>query len=100
MKKEDERLNSSIESLQNEINEWNTEHGANLLACMELLERDLEILNAPVRVAVSEHAFVMDGWIPNTSVKESSVALKMVSTIVETEEFVPSHHHGHDSHEE
>ena len=100
LKKEDERLNSSIESLQNEINDWNTENGANLLACMELLERDLEILNAPVRVAVSEHAFVMDGWIPNSSVKESSVALKMVSTIVETEEFVPSHHHGHDSHEE
>ena len=100
LKKEDERLNSSIESLQNEIDEWNAKNGANLLACMELLERDLEILNAPVRVAVSDHAFVMDGWIPNSSVKESSVALKMVSTIVETEEFVPSHHHGHDSHEE
>ena len=34
LKKEDERLNSSIESLQNEINDWNTENGANLLACM------------------------------------------------------------------
>ena len=97
---ESKKLNSTKESLEKDITAWNNNNGGNLLACIELLERDLEILNAPVRVAVSEHAFVMDGWIPTSSVKESSVALKMVSTVVETEEFVPSHHHGHDEHEE
>ena len=71
-----------------------------MLACIELLERDLEILNAPVRVAVSEHAFVMDGWIPSSSVKESSVALKMVSTVVETEQFEPTPHGHHGDHHE
>jgi len=98
--KENTKLISSKESLEQEIETWNKANGANLLACMELLERDLEILNAPVRVAVSNHAFVMDGWIPTASVKESSVALKMVSTIVETENFVHNPHHGHDTHEE
>jgi len=102
LQKENEKSVSTIEKLENELKNWSQEHGENLLACMELLERDLEILNAPVRVAVSEHAFVMDGWIPTSSVKESSVALKMVSTIVETEIFEQSHSHGnhHENQEE
>ncbi|MBJ99597.1 MAG: hypothetical protein CMB48_01115 [Euryarchaeota archaeon] len=101
LEKEKEKLITTQESFENEIDSWNSEHGADLLACIELLERDLEILNAPVRVAVSEHAFVMDGWIPTSSVKESSVALKMVSTVVETEKFESAPHHGHhDEHHE
>lgn len=101
LEKEKNKLISDLETFENEIDSWNEKHGADLLACIELLERDLEILNAPVRVAVSEHAFVMDGWIPSSSVKESSVALKMVSTVVETEKFEAAHHHGHhDEHHE
>ena len=103
LEKENKKMTSTIENLENELENWAQEHGENLLACMELLERDLEILNAPVRVAVSEHAFVMDGWIPTASIKESSVALKMVSTIVETEKFEQSHNHNehhHETHEE
>ena len=102
LEKENKDLISKLETLEGEIESWNSSNGADLLACIELIERDLEILNAPVRVAVSEHAFVMDGWIPSSSVKESSVALKMVSTVVETEKFEPTPHHGHhdDHHEE
>ena len=96
LEKEQGDLTSKMEGLENELEDWSQKHGANLLACMEVLERDLEILNAPVRVAVSDHAFVVDGWIPTSSVKESSVALKMVSTIVETEKFEQSHDHSHD----
>ena len=97
---EQKNLVSRQENLEKEIDSWNSTNGANLLACIELLERDLEILNAPVRVAVSEHAFVMDGWIPSSSVKESSVALKMVSTVVESEKFEPTPHGHHDDHHE
>ncbi len=95
LEKDAEELISNIEKLESELEELSNKHGEDLLAGMEVLERDLEILNAPVRVAVSEHAFVVDGWIPTSSVKESSVALKMVSTIVETEKFEQSHGHGH-----
>ncbi len=93
-------MNSKEKSLELEIEEWRNENGPNLLACIELLENELEILNAPVRVAVSEHAFVMDGWIPTTSVKDLE-DLRKVSTIIETEKFEKKHHHGHhQGHEE
>ncbi|MBJ23171.1 MAG: hypothetical protein CMB64_00735 [Euryarchaeota archaeon] len=93
-KENKQMMNSKEKSLESEIEEWTTQNGSNLLACIDLLENDLEILNAPVRVAVSEHAFVMDGWIPTTSIKDLD-DLKNVSTIVETEKFEKNHHHDH-----
>ncbi|RAH16141.1 MAG: hypothetical protein CMB56_001530 [Methanobacteriota archaeon] len=92
-------IQSEESSLNEDIKLWNEKHGSNLLACIELLESDLEILNAPVKVAVSEHAFVMDGWIPTSSVKNLN-ELEEVSTIVETERFEKTHHHDHEHVEE
>ena len=49
--------------LEGELDSWSQSHGETLVCGLEVLERDHEILTAPVRVAVSNHAFVIDGWL-------------------------------------
>ena len=90
-------LESEITVLESEAESWSAENGGMLFGGLELLERDLTIHTAPVRVAVSEHAFVMDGWVMTRSSDEVSNALSSVCTIVEIEEFEePDHHDHHD----
>ena len=45
------------------IDDWKNANGQDLVCGLEVLERDHDVLTAPVRVAVSEHAFLIDGWI-------------------------------------
>ena len=93
-------LESEIVVLESEAEQWSAENGGMLFGGIELLERDLTIHTAPVRVAVSEHAFVMDGWVTTRSAAEVSDALSSVCTYVEIEEFEEPAHHGHHHDEE
>jgi V/A-type H+-transporting ATPase subunit I len=93
-----------LQARQTELEEaaeaWSEANGGMLFGGMELLERDLSIHTAPVRVAVSEHAFIIDGWVTTRSADEVSTALNSVCTYVDIEDFeVPAHHaHGEDDH--
>ena len=94
-----DELSSNLETLEAECESWAADNGGFLFGGMELLERDLAIHTAPVRIAVSEHAFVIDGWIATARAGEVSAALSGVCTHVEIEDFeAPAHHsaHGHD----
>lgn len=88
-------LESEITVLESESESWSAENGGMLFGGLELLERDLTIHTAPVRVAVSEHAFVMDGWVMTRSSDEVSEALSAVCTYVEIEDFEEPDHHTH-----
>jgi V/A-type H+-transporting ATPase subunit I len=88
-------LSSEISDLESETESWAAENGGMIFGGIELLERDLKIHTTPVRVAVSEHAFVMDGWVMTRSAEEVSDALSSVCTYVEIEDYVAPAHHGH-----
>ena len=49
--------------LEKRMEDWANSNGEMLLCGLEVLERDHDVLTAPVRIAVSEHAFVIDGWL-------------------------------------
>lgn len=86
---------SEQEKLQHSLDEWTQANGGMLLGSMELLERDLDLQTAPIKVAVSEHAFVLEGWVPTVVEQETRQALSAVAAHVETEEFeMPRHHDG------
>ena len=93
-------IDERTEELESELSDWSESNGGMLFGGMELLERDLEIATAPVRVAVSDHAFVMDGWIRSETEPEVEAALSGVCTHVSIEKFTPpahsSHHHDED----
>ena len=57
------KLSSEQSSIVKDIESWSDEFGPSLACGLELLEREHDILTAPVKIAVSEHAFFIDGWI-------------------------------------
>jgi len=93
---EREELASSVES-------WTEENGEALLCGLEVLERDHELTTSPVKVAVSEHAFVIDGWVEMDRAHDIRVALGNSCLVVDIEPFVieaGGGHHDHDHHHE
>ncbi len=93
-----ERVDKSEEFLSN----WAENNGQMLLGVMEELERRLEILQAPVRISTSDHAFLLDGWITEDDCKrvEDAFTITKVATFVEIEEYSSSHGHHDDEEEE
>ena len=69
-------LTSEREELAKAIEEWIDANGEDLACGLEVLERDHDVLTAPTRVAVSDHAFVIDGWIEMRRSDEVTKALE------------------------
>ena len=64
-------IEARVDALNEQISEWSDANSGMLFGGMELLERDLQTATAPVRVAVSDHAFVLDGWIKSIPRRKS-----------------------------
>ena len=87
--------------LEKRIDQWSKSNGEMLLCGLEVLERDHDVLTAPVRIAVSEHAFVIDGWVAMARSKEVRRALKEVCLFTEVTPFemeAGGGGHGHSDH--
>lgn len=89
------------ESISDEINAWSDEFGPSLACGLEVLERDHDILTAPVKIAVSEHAFFIDGWVELSRSDEVQSALKNTCLYTEVTPFkvnAGGGGHGHSGH--
>ena len=87
--------------LEEKLETWSEENGEMLICGLEVLERDHEILTAPVRVAVSEHSFVIDGWLEMRRADEVIRGLKDSCLHVEINPFemeAGGGGHGHSDH--
>jgi V/A-type H+-transporting ATPase subunit I len=73
--------------LERELSGWADANGATLLGGIELLERDMALALGPIRVAVSGHAFVIDGWIETSRSGEVSAALSETCQVIDIEPF-------------
>ena len=94
-------LNSEIENLESSLDSWSSKHGEKLVCGLELLERDFIEATAPARVAVSQHAFMIDGWIVADREGEVRKALNGLCSHIEIDtDVAPKHHgvHGHGHH--
>ena len=92
-------LQTESEGLSNSVAEWISDNGEDLICSLEVLERDHELVTSPVKVAVSAHAFVIDGWVEMDRSADIKVALGNVCTVVDVEPFViqaGGAHHDHD----
>jgi V/A-type H+/Na+-transporting ATPase subunit I len=94
-------LSSERNNLQAELDDWAQNNGTTLLGGIELLERDLTIANGAVHLAVSEHAFVIDGWVESIQEPEIREALADTCLHVDIEKYkvVPGGG-GHGHHDE
>ena len=78
-----EDLLAERSKLQEELDGWVEANGATLLGGIELLERDMALALGPIRVAVSDHAFVIDGWIESSRSEEVSSELSETCRVVD-----------------
>ncbi|MEC7700549.1 MAG: hypothetical protein VX652_01990 [Candidatus Thermoplasmatota archaeon] len=74
-------------ALQGELDSWAEANGAILLGGIELLERDMALALGPIRVAVSGHAFVIDGWIERSRSEEVGAVLSKTCEVIDIEPF-------------
>ena len=87
--------------LEKRREDWSKSNGEMLLCGLEVLERDHDVLTAPVRIAVSEHAFVIDGWVAMGRSEEVQGALKDICLFTEVTPFemeAGGGGHGHSDH--
>ena len=92
-------LQSEGEEISNSVSNWVDDNGEELICGLEVLERDHELITSPVKVAVSAHAFVIDGWVEMDRSADIKVALGNICTVVDVEPFViqaGGAHHDHD----
>ena len=76
-------LQTESEGLSNSVSKWVDDNGEDLICGLEVLERDHELITSPVKVAVSAHAFVIDGWVEMDRSADIKVALGNVCTVVD-----------------
>ena len=79
-----------------EMQSWTHKNGRMLLAVLEYLERESEILTGHTLCATSAHAFAMEAWVPTSEADSARSVLSKVSSHLTIEEFVDDHGHGHD----
>ena len=93
-------LESSIITCEDELAAWSKSNGRDLVILLEHLEREESIYTAPTLLAVSNQAFVLDGWVPTSDKNTVQKALESKASHVSIEKYeAPHHDHGHDGEE-
>ncbi len=102
--KEISDFESSIQENESRRSDWAKNHGRNLLAVIEYLEREEAILTGHNLCAVSDFAYALEGWVPLADADKVKNSLSKVSSHLTIEPFVDDHHghhdDGHDDHHE
>ncbi len=98
-------LQNEKSTLEKSIESWVDSNGKDLACGLEILERDHDIHTAPTRVAVSEHAFIIDGWVEMKRSDEVISALSKFCLYTEVKQFEMvagggGHGHHGDHHQE
>ncbi|MBD43571.1 MAG: hypothetical protein CMB09_05700 [Euryarchaeota archaeon] len=90
-------LESSIITCEDKLAAWSKSNGRDLVILLEHLEREESIYTAPTLLAVSNQAFVLDGWVPTSDKNTVQKALESKASHVSIEKYEAPHHgHGHD----
>lgn len=68
IEKEEADILKQIESLETDISSIKEKYSEFILASEELLAIESEKAEAPVKIATSEHTFMIDGWVPEDGI--------------------------------
>ena len=97
-----EKLQTRLDSVQNDLDEQRIEHAGFLLAAEETLSIEVQKTEIPLQFATTDHAFVAEGWIPTDeyealestveSAADGSVELEELE-VAAYEEYANGHQH-------
>ena len=94
------RLESDIVASNRSLSKWTIDNGRDLVILLEHLEREESIFTAPTLLAVSNQAFVLDGWVPSSDKTKVETALGKVASHISIEKYVDDHHHEEGHHDD
>jgi len=83
---------AKLEEVQGRLEKLRERYAGFVAAAEEVLEVELEKAEAPLRFAVSDHSFVIDGWVPASSLREFASRVSSIGVHVESTE--PEHGQG------
>jgi V/A-type H+-transporting ATPase subunit I len=86
-----EKWRARLEDIQGRLATLRERYAAFVVAAEEALEIEVEKAEAPLRFAVSEHSFVIDGWVPSSRASELSARVGQHGLHVETVPTEPTH---------
>ncbi|MEN6516904.1 MAG: V-type ATP synthase subunit I [Methanospirillum sp.] len=72
-------ITKELEGIERQLHGLKEIHASFLLAADELLTADVEQAEAPLRFAVTDQAFVAEGWVPKDEVPEITASLERVT---------------------
>ena len=93
-------LESEIVASNRSLSKWTIDNGRDLVILLEHLEREESIFTAPTLLAVSNQAFVLDGWVPSSDKTKVETALGKVASHISIEKYVDDHHHEEGHHDD
>ncbi|DAC16338.1 MAG TPA: hypothetical protein D7I06_05255 [Candidatus Poseidoniales archaeon] len=93
-------LESDIVASNRSLSKWTIDNGRDLVILLEHLEREESIFTAPTLLAVSNQAFVLDGWVPSSDKTKVETALGKVASHISIEKYVDDHHHEEGHHDD
>jgi len=79
------------EQIEERLSKLRERYGAFVLAAQDALEVEVEKAEAPLRFAVSDHSFVIDGWVPRS--RAAVLATRLDSSGIHAEFSAPAEKH-------
>jgi V/A-type H+-transporting ATPase subunit I len=87
-----EKWQKRLEEIQGRLDTLREKYATFVVAAEEALEIEVDKAEAPLRFAVSNHTFVVDGWVPETRLRDLRSRLEAEGIFVESE----GSHGGHE----
>ena len=86
-----EKWGRRLEEIQGRLDKLRERYAAFVVAAEEALEVEVDKAEAPLRFAVSDHSFVVDGWVPSSGFASMQSRLEALGIFVESEEARGAH---------
>jgi V/A-type H+/Na+-transporting ATPase subunit I len=86
-----EKWTARLEEIQGRLDKLRERYAGFVVAAEELLEIEVDKAEAPLRFAVSDHSFVIDGWVPSARLSNLRERTEALGLFVELEEHPSAH---------
>jgi V/A-type H+-transporting ATPase subunit I len=80
-----EKWQKRLEEIQGRLDTLREKYATFVVAAEEALEIEVDKAEAPLRFAVSDHTFVVDGWVPHARIRDLRSRLEAEGIFVESE---------------
>jgi len=91
---DEEKWRARLKDVEGRLAKLRERYAGFVVAAEEALEVEVEKAEAPLRFAVSEHSFVIDGWVPAALHSKLASRLSALGVFVESSEPEAGHGHG------